>query len=231
MSRPVALAFDVYGTLVDPVRIWRKLEEYLPHQEAVRVAEVWRRKQLDIAFRLTVMERYETFSWCTRKGFDFALRETGQHLDEKQRDDVLAQYADLEVFEDVVPGLDLLASQGHELAVLSNGDPGMLDAVLTQSGLGGYFQHVISVEEVQAFKPSPRVYRHAAQRLSREPGEVCLVSSNPFDDIGAEAAGLRAAWVDRTGGIFEADGEPPEIIVTSLSQLAAVLDGPGQEKG
>lgn len=226
MSRPVALAFDVYGTLVDPLRIWQKLEAYLPRQDALRVAEVWRRKQLDIAFRLTVMERYETFSWCTRKGLDFALRETGQHLDETERDEVLAQYADLEVFEDVVPGLDLLASQGHELAVLSNGDPGMLDAVLTGTGLGGHFQHVISVDEVHAFKPSPRVYLHAAERLSREPDEVCLVSSNPFDDIGAEAAGLRAAWVDRTRGVYEADGEPPEIRVKSLPELAEVLNGP-----
>ena len=56
MSAPEALAFDMYGTLGDPIRIHEQLERYLP-DEALRVAEVWRQKQLEYTFRLTAMER------------------------------------------------------------------------------------------------------------------------------------------------------------------------------
>lgn len=223
MSTPVALAFDVYGTLVDPIRIWKQLENHLPHSEALQVAEVWRRKQLDIAFRLTVMGKYRDFEWCTRKGLDYALADTGQQLDDAKKDALLSQYADLDVFADVIPGLELLQSAGHKMVVLSNGSPAMLDSIMTCTDLGKYFDACISVDEVKVFKPAPRVYLHAAELLRRSPGEVRLVSSNPFDDIGAEAAGLRAAWVDRTHGVFEADGTPPDIIVKTLTELAEVL--------
>lgn len=223
MNTPIALAFDMYGTLVDPIRIWKQLEKYLPHDQAVGVSEVWRRKQLDIGFRLTVMEKYQDFEWCTRKGLDYALAYTGHHLEDSDKDALVAQYGDLEVFADVTPGLERLQSAGHQMVVLSNGTPAMLDAIMTCTGLGEYFDDCISVDEIQVYKPSPKVYHHAAKRLGRSPAEVRLVSSNPFDDIGAEAAGLRAAWVDRTQGLFEADGTPPDIIVKTLIELADVL--------
>ena len=89
--------------------------------------------------------------------------------------------------------------------------------------LRSYFQGYVSVDEVKVYKPSPKVYQHVAHRLGRPVGEVRLVSSNPFDDIGAEAAGMRAAWVDRSGGLFDTLGEPPEIVVGTLTELADAL--------
>jgi 2-haloacid dehalogenase len=76
---------------------------------------------------------------------------------------------------------------------------------------------------LKAYKPSPKVYRHVAKRLERPIEEVRLVSSNPFDDIGAEAAGMGAAWVDRSGGLFDTLGSPPEVIVGTLTELADAL--------
>ncbi len=66
-----ALAFDMYGTLVNPIRIWKQLEQYVSN-DAVRVAEAWRQKQLEFTFRLTAMERYEDFEQVTRKALDYA---------------------------------------------------------------------------------------------------------------------------------------------------------------
>ncbi len=86
------------------------------------------------------------------------------------------------------------------MIVFSNGTPRMLDAILDAAGLRPYFEGYVSVDDVQQFKPSPKTYRRAAERLGRPIGEVRLISSNPFDDIGAEAAGMRATWVDRSGG-------------------------------
>lgn len=222
MSAPEALAFDMYGTLVDPIGIRKQLEEYLP-DGALNVAEAWRQKQLEYTFRLTVMERYEDFEQVTRKALDYALAAAGQELTPEQKDALMARYDDLERFVDVEPGLEMLKEAGHTMVVFSNGTPRMLEALVDAAELRPYFQGLVSVDEVKAYKPSPKVYRHVARLLERPIGEVRLVSSNPFDDIGAEAAGMRAAWVDRSGGLFDTLGSPPEIIVGSLTELAGAL--------
>ncbi len=223
MPNPEALAFDVYGTLVDPIGISEQLERHLP-DDASRVAQAWREKQLEYTFRLTAMERYEDFESVTRKALDHALAATGQQLDEDQKDALMARYDDLPTFDDVEPGLRRLEEAGHELVAFSNGSPRMLGAILDNAALRPHFpKGFISVDEVKIYKPSPKVYRHAAERLGRPVGEVRLVSSNPFDVIGAEAAGMRVAWVNRSGGIFDALGTRSEVVVSTLVELADVL--------
>src|SRR6266852_8835337 len=97
MSVRETLAFDMYGTLVNPIRIWKQLEQYIP-TDAVRIAEVWRQKQLEFTFRLTAMEQYEDFEQVTRKALDYALAVAGRNLDANQKDALMAQYNDLERF-------------------------------------------------------------------------------------------------------------------------------------
>ncbi len=227
MSAPEALAFDMYGTLVDPIGIRKQLEKYLP-EEALNVAEAWRQKQLEYTFHLTAMERYEDFEQLTRKALDYAVAAAGQDLGPEHKDALMARYNDLERFADVEPGLKMLEEAGHAMVVFSNGTPRMLEALMDAAELRPYFRGFVSVDEVKVYKPSPRVYRHVAWRLGRPIGEVRLVSSNPFDDIGAEAAGMRAAWVDRSGGLFDTLGSPPEIVVGTLTELADAL-GAGRE--
>lgn len=222
-SSPEALAFDVYGTLVDPIGIQKDLERHLPPGDAAGVAELWRRKQLETSFRLTAMERYEDFEWCTRRGLEYALAAAGHRLDPGVRDTLIARYDHLAPFPDAPAALAELRDHGHVLAVLSNGTPRMLEAILNSTGLRPYFAEVISVDEVRAFKPSPRPYRHAAERLGRPASELRLISSNPFDIIGARSTGLHAAWVDRANGLFEADGTPPDVVVTTLTDLPGAL--------
>jgi 2-haloacid dehalogenase len=223
VSPPEALAFDMYGTLVDPVGISKQLERYLPEQ-ALRLAEVWRQKQLEYTFRLAAMERYEDFEQVTRRALDYALAVVGRELRSEQKDALIAQYNDLERFPDVGPGLERLKEAGHAMIVFSNGAQQMLQALMDAAELHPYFQGFVSVDEVKTYKPSPKTYRHAARRLGRPIGEVRLVSSNPFDDIGAEAAGMRTAWVDRSGGLFDTLGSPPEIVVGTLTELADALE-------
>ncbi len=222
MTEPEALAFDMYGTLVDPIGIRTQLERYFP-DEAQDIAEAWRQKQLEYAFRLTVMERYEDFDRITRRALDYTLAAAGQELGSDDKEALMVRYNDLERFADVEPGLERLNEAGHEMVVFSNGAPRMLDALMDAAGLRPYFGGFVSVDEVRAYKPSPKTYRHVARRLGRPVGEVRLVSSNPFDDIGAEAVGMRAAWVDRSGGLFDTLGSPPQIVVGTLTELADVL--------
>jgi 2-haloacid dehalogenase len=153
MSVSEALAFDMYGTLVDPIRIWKQLERYLP-RDAQRIAELWRQKQLEYTFRLTAMERYEDFEQVTRKALDYALAAAGYDLDTQQKSSLMAQYNDLECFADVEPGLQRLKEAGYSMVVFSNGSPALLcssiasshstSARLNRTPLKGYIPRSIS---------------------------------------------------------------------------------------
>ncbi len=136
----------------------------------------------------------------------------------------MAQYNDLERFDDVGLGLERLKGAGYTMVVFSNGTPQMLDALMDAAGLRSYLESYVSVDGVKVYKPSPKVYQHVADQLDRAVGEVRLVSSNPFDVIGAEAAGMQTAWVDRSGGLFDALGPRPKVIVGTLTGLAEALE-------
>lgn len=218
------LVFDLYGTLVDPLAIAVELERVLPTDLARLVAGVWRQKQLEYAFRLTVMQRYRDFEWVTARALDHALLVGDATLTPVARQAVLAAYDAPTPFPDVGEGLRVLAAAGYSLSILSNGNSAMLDRCLRAGGLAEHFSTVLSVDAVAAFKPAPQVYRYAAETLGRPLGELRLISSNPFDVIGAEAVGMQTAWINRSGGPFDTIGDPPDTVCATVLELAALLD-------
>jgi 2-haloacid dehalogenase len=219
------LAFDLYGTLVDPIAIAGELGQVLGDSDGREAARLWRLKQLEYSFRLTAMSCYEDFRWVTARALDFALTSIGAHLTDEQSRWFVELYDHLQPFPDAVPALRALAGLGYELAVLSNGTRTMIDNCLGNSRLGDFFGQRISVDEVRAFKPSPVVYRHAAGRLSRPVGQLRLVTSNAFDCVGASAAGMRTAWVNRAAAPFDTIGAQPDLTVPALDHLPAALAG------
>ena len=217
------LAFDLYGTLVDPIAISGELTRLLGGSDGVEVARLWRLKQIEYSFRLTVMGRYEDFRWVTSRALDFALASVGARLPRPGTEELIELYDHLQPFPDAAPALRSLASMGYELAVLSNGSPAMIKNCLEHSGLGDYIGERVSADEVRAFKPSPMVYRHAAERFGRPIGQIWLVSCNSFDSVGASAAGMRTAWVSRSNGPFDTIGQQPDVSVAALDRLPAAL--------
>jgi 2-haloacid dehalogenase len=135
----------------------------------------------------------------------------------------MAQYSALQPFADVVPGLEMLSEAGYTMVLLSNGSPTMLRECLENSALRPYFPSWISVDVVRAFKPHPAVYRHAAHSVGRPIGETRIVSCNAFDVVGAAAAGMRTAWINRSGGPFDTIGDPPGVTIGSLTELVFAL--------
>src|ERR1700761_7608591 len=225
MTDREVLVFDLYGTLVDPMAISSELGRLLGGSDGREAARLWRLKQLEYSFRLTAMSLYEDFRWVTSRALDFALASVGSRLPDEQARRLVELYDHLQPFPDAVPALRALAGTGYELAVFSNGTPAMIGNCLENSGLAGFLSRRISVDESRAFKPSPAVYRHAAGRLSRPAGQIRLVTSNAFDSVGASAAGMRTAWVNRFDAPFDTIGQPPDLTVPALGRLPAALAG------
>ena len=221
---PEAIAFDVYGTLVDPLEMQERLRPIAGEGLAEPVAKLWREKQLEYAFRRSLMRRYENFDVCTRQALDYAAQALGVELSHADRERLLQEYVSLSPFPDVVPGLEAMREAGHALVAFSNGVEATLRELLESAGVLPLFDGIVSVDDVSSFKPDPEVYRHLCRKLERAPSEVRLVSSNPFDVIGAENAGLKTVWVRRNPDVpFDPWGVDPDLIVPDLQTFASKL--------
>jgi 2-haloacid dehalogenase len=215
------LAFDVYGTLIDTHGIIATLQPHIGHR-AADFSRAWRDKQLEYAFRRGLMRQYETFIVCTRQALDHTCSLFGLQLDPAEREKLLDAYRTLPAFEDAQAGLVRVREAGFRLFAFSNGPAEAVESLLAQAGLRDFFLDVVSVDEVKSFKPDPGVYAHFLKRAGATVRDAWLISSNPFDVIGALCAGMRAAWVKRSP---EAPFDPwelePTLTVASLSDLAA----------
>lgn len=225
MNENEVLAFDLYGTLVDPIAIAAELGQLLGEAEGRAAAGLWRAKQLEYSFRLTAMGLYEDFRWVTARALDFTLASMEVRLPDGEAERLAGLYDHLRPFPDAAPALRALVGLGYELAVFSNGTPAMIENCLGNSGLGEFFGQRVSVDEVRAFKPSPVAYRHAAKQLAVTTGQIRLVTSNAFDCVGAGAAGMRTAWVNRSAGPFDTIGAGPDLTVPALDRLPTALAG------
>lgn len=221
-----AVCFDVYGTLFDTTSVRVRLRERLDAPAGVvdRVVDLWRDKQLTYAYQLALMDAYRPFQSVTDDALGYALDYYGFDPRAIDVDAALAAYEELAPFAGVGPTLEQLEDADHLLAVLSNGDPDMLAAVLENAGLADRFDPVVSADEVGTFKPAPAVYGRAAERLDRPIEECWLVSANAWDAAGAAEAGMRVAWVNRTRDPPERVGGEPDLTVGSLTGLAEGLE-------
>jgi len=215
-----AIAFDVYGTLVDPLQMNQRLRP-LFGDIADRLAATWRQKQVEYAFRRGLMGRYEHFGVCTRQALQFALQSFGVELSEMEQERLLDQYQNLPTFPDVIPGMRALRTAGCKLAAFSNGVEATIRTLLNNAGALPYLEQVISVDDVKTFKPAPKVYEYLVERLGTAKDVTWLVSSNAWDVIGAKSAGLQSAWIKRTAdAVFDPWGIEPDIVVADLNELA-----------
>ena len=116
-----------------------------------------------------------------------------------------------------------LRAGGLKTAILSNGEPKMLEAGAHSAGLDGLLDAILSVEEVGAFKPEPRVYQLAVERLGVPADAIAFQSSNAWDVHGAACFGLRPVWINRQNAPRERLPGAPEHELGDLSGLPALL--------
>ena len=220
---PRTLAFDVYGTLIDPHGVRAELERHIG-EEAARFSRIWRERQLEYSFRRAAMGRYRDFSVVTAAALDHACEATGHALDGALREALLERYRTLPAFADALDALATLKARGLALHAFSNGLPGDLDSLMRHAGLDAHLDGTVSVHEVESFKPDPRVYAHFERVTGAAAGDIWLISSNPFDVIGAVACRWRAVWVRRSAAaVFDPWESEPTATVTSLSELDALF--------
>jgi 2-haloacid dehalogenase len=218
-----ALAFDAYGTLFDVFSVTSLCDQLFPGNGNA-LAQQWRAKQLQYSLLRSLMGRYEDFWQITEDGLMYAASTLKLDLTADKRKRLMDAYLTLTAFPDVKPGLEALKKQGLRLAILSNGEPKMLQAAVENAGITSLLDAVISVEAAKTFKPAPQVYELVAARLTAAAAEVGFVSSNNWDINGAGSAGLYTVWIQRSAAEpQEALGFPAKRIVHALTELPALI--------
>jgi 2-haloacid dehalogenase len=219
-----ACVFDAYGTLFDFASATRSCADVLG-EAALRVSALWRDKQLQYTWLRAAAGRHADFWQVTGDALDFTLETLG--LEQPSlRERLMALYLTLEPFPEVPGVLATLRRAGLKTAILSNGTPAMLDAVVGRAGLDPMFDALLSVEEVGAFKPDPRVYQLAVDRLNCPPAAIAFQSSNAWDAYAASAFGMQVVWCNRYGQPRERLPGAPDCEISTLADLPALIEPP-----
>ena len=216
-----ACVFDAYGTLFDYASAAARCADMLG-DNFPKLNALWREKQLQYTWLRTSQSRHADFWQVTGDALDFTLESLGIS-DAALRDRLMNLYLTLDPFPEVAGMLAQLKKARFATAILSNGSPAMLRAVVRSANLGPLLDAVLSVEEVGVFKPHPDVYQLAVNRLDVPAAHIAFVSTNGWDAYAASAFGMRVVWCNRYGQKPERLPGAPDRVVTSLSALPAIV--------
>ncbi|MGK0299080.1 MAG: 2-haloacid dehalogenase [Gammaproteobacteria bacterium] len=215
----ITLAFDVYGTLINTDGVLVELKQLIG-EKAEEFSQTWRNKQLEYSFRRGLMQNYVNFSVCTSHALDFSCSYYNVAISKNQKDKLLGIYSVLPVFSDVEDSLSNLHKANFRLFALSNGTANAVDKLLVTANIRDCFLGIISVDELKTFKPNPAIYKYFLKKSVSIANDAWLISSNPFDVIGAISAGMKAAWLKRSDDmLFDPWDIQPTITVKTLSEL------------
>ena len=222
------LVFDVYGTLLDVDAAARQALKTHPKLEPIwpQLSARWRERQLSYSWLRSLMQDYRPFWQITCDALDVTLKEFDIN-DDALRQRLLELYLHLSAYDEVPDVLAQLKSEGHQLAVLSNGDPEMLNTALQSAGIKGLFDGFLSVDSLQCYKPDPKVYGLVTQHYSCQPQDVVFFSSNNWDIAGASQFGFRPIWVNRGHKIWDKLSPAPR---HQVANLTAAMDGLEQSR-
>lgn len=225
-----AAMFDFYGTVVDMQgSLTRAITPYLESKgytanPPTRLVTWWRRTHFENSMIDALLHRDHTpYREIGFQAVDYTLERAGiDHTDSEVRD-LVSQIERLDPFPDVVAALTTMKDQGLKLVILSNGDPDMLAAGVPFSGTGHLWDQVISVAEANSFKPHRDTYHKASELIGIDRPEIVFVANHAFDCVGAKAAGMRTAFIDRRRRPFGNSKYSPDVVVPDMAALAATL--------
>ena len=216
-----ACVFDAYGTLFDVHSAAERARDVLGDQ-APALSALWRQKQLEYTWLRSLMGKHEDFWKVTAQALDFALA-AHNHDDPALKNRLMDFYLSLSAYPDVAPTLTRLRAGGLQTAILSNGEPRMLQAAVDSAKIDALLDQVLYVEDAGVYKPDNRVYQLAVDRLGVLPEEIAFVSTNCWDAIGAAHFGFNVAWMNRFGVQMDRLGIEPQRLISGLDELPELV--------
>jgi len=212
--------FDAYGTLFD-VHAAAEREKAAIGPTWQDISRTWRTKHIEYSWHHAFTGKPATFWQLAERSLDYAIATTGSGVSAEVRGRLLASYRTMAAYSEVREVLAAVKARGDKLAILSNGDPDMLDDAVKAAKLDGLFDAVLSVSAATTFKPQMKVYQLVLDRFGGKPADVSFQSSNRWDIAAAKAFGFRCVWINRTAAPDEYPKLAPDRVVKDLRALLA----------
>jgi len=216
-----AIAFDAFPVF-DPRPVFALAEELFPGKGSV-LSETWRIRQFEYVWLRTIAERYADFWQVTEDALIYAAKALKVDLTAERRERLMQAYLKLPSWPDAIPALRSLKEAGFRLAFLSNFTSRMLEAGIRNGHLDGLFEHSLSTDAIQSYKPAPRAYRMAIDAFGLKREEILFAAFAGWDAAGARSFGYKTFWVNRMNLPAEELGETADGTGDSLADLVAFL--------
>jgi 2-haloacid dehalogenase len=209
-SRPMfkAIAFDGFP-IIDARPVFAKVEEMLP-EKGKELSNAWRARQFEYTWLRTLGGHYADFWQVSEDALRFAARSVQIELSSAQIDRLMQTWLELKAWPDVLPALKRLREAGLRMAFLSNLTAAMLDAVIKNSGLEGFFEGHLTTDRVRVFKPDPRAYQMGVDAFGLNKEEIVFAAFAGWDVAGAKWFGYPTFWVNRAKAPVEELGVMPD---------------------
>ena len=217
---PSIFVFDAYGTLFDVHAAMARFRSDVG-PDGDRMSEIWRTKQLEYTWTLTLAGHYADFWTLTGRALDFALARVPS-VPKELKPKLLDAYFKLDAFPDARATLKALKAAGHQTGILSNGSPDMLKGAVDNAGVGGDLDTILSVDVLKMFKPRPEVYKLVTDHYECKAGDVTFVSSNRWDVMAGVSVGFNGVWINRAKMPDEYSDFAPQQVLSDLTSLSAL---------
>ena len=223
-TRPIkAIAFDGFP-ITDPRPVFAKADELFPDKGRA-LSEAWRTRLFEYTWLRTLGGHYVDFWHVTEASLVFAAKATNVDLTADQRDALMQTWLSLKAWPDAAPALKQLRAAGIRMAFLANLTAPMLDAVVKNSALEGFFEPHLSTDRVKAFKPDPRAYQMGPDAFKLPKEEIVFAAFAGWDAAGAKWFGYPTFWVNRANARSEELDATPDGIGTGMADLVKFVLG------
>ena len=220
MKNIEAIIFDAYGTLFDVNSAAEKCKEKIG-DEWEGFANYWRTTQLEYTWLRSLMNRHKDFWQVTEDSLNKSIKNF--KIDPSMKDELLDLYKVLSPYEEVPKVLRTLKDKKFKLAILSNGNPSLLNELVKNNNLNNIFDDLFSIEEVGIYKPASIVYDIPVKKYQIQKEEVTFLSANTWDVSGGGNYGYNSFWVNRTNSIFDKLDYLPKYQIKQLGELLDII--------
>ncbi len=220
MNKPDVVAFDVIETLFSLEALRPRIKEIgLPANSL----QLWFAKLVRDGATLAATSSYKSFDEVARSTLTEVLQDESLQVNNDIVEEILLTFSELAPHPDVLEALQFLTKSRVRIIALTNCGAATVERLFTSHELDSYIEKVISIEEVRLWKPAREVYAYAASSVRVDPGKVALIAAHPWDTHGANCAGLRSGWVNRTNKSYPSTMDKPDVIGSSLVQVCRMI--------
>jgi 2-haloacid dehalogenase len=217
---PKTLVFDVNETLLDLAALEPLFGRVF---NDAKIRHPWFRQVLESALVGEVTNEYRNFGLYGIAALEMQAQIRGVSIDEIDKLELRETMRRLPPHPEVPEALEQLRTAGFKMVALTNNVLEVVELQLTNAGIRGLFDHVLSVDAVQHLKPHPAVYEYAARTLETPINESRMIAAHDWDIRGAMRAGMQGAFVARDGLAWNPLFERPDVWGTGLLEVAAQI--------